>query len=65
MDVGLKRSRVPWLKGLGLVMLAMVASVASALETVEMTLRWNFLKLGTVTFEQEFKDNQQLSLIHI
>ena len=59
MDVGLKRSRLPWLKGLGLVMLAMVASVASALETVEMTLRWNFLKLGTVTFEQEFKDNQQ------
>ena len=52
MDVGLKRSRLPWLKGLGLLMLAMVASVASALETVEMTLRWNFLKLGTVTFEQ-------------
>ena len=58
MDVGLKRSRLPWLKGLGLVMLAMAVSVASALETVEMTLRWN-LKLGTVTFEQEFKDNQQ------
>ena len=24
-----------------------------------MTLRWNFLKLASVTFEQEFKDNQQ------
>ena len=45
-------------RGSGLVMLAM-ACAASALETVEMTLRWNFLKLGTVTFEQEFKDNQQ------
>ena len=50
---------ITWWKGLCLLLLSSMACAVSALETTEMTLRWNFLKLASVTFEQEFKDNQQ------
>ena len=62
MGKGLTRSSAVWItwwKGLCLLLLSSMACAVSALETTEMTLRWNFLKLASVTFEQEFKDNQQ------
>ena len=46
-------------RGVSALLLTLLASAVAAVETLEMNLRWNFVKLASVTFYAEQKDNQQ------